>query len=91
MGIILEYKIVKCSGGQKASKVMYVTQDSCVSRFKNDFLRATYRLIFFLPLPWCGGRFARPPPPSVFFRQYLGNGEEQRNQTWHTFSLGDFT
>ena len=77
-------------GGEKMVITTHpnVTQDSCVSHFKNDFLRATYRLIFFtFTLVW--GSFC--PPLSVFFRQYLGNGEEQRNQTWHTFSLGDFT
>ena len=36
-----------------------------------------------------GGHFA--PPPHVVFRGYLENEGEQRNQTWHTFSLINFT
>ena len=30
-------------------------------------------------------------PPPVVFRGYLKNETEQRNQTWHTFSLINFT
>ena len=39
-------------------------------------------------LVW-GDHFA--PPPPVVFRRKLENEEEQRNQTWHTFQLINFT
>ena len=31
------------------------------------------------------------PPPPVVFREYIENEGEQRNQTWHTFSLINFS